>query len=66
MAVTAAGARSVGELLGLIGDGGQPEYLMFWGHQPPGAGGVGAGCLSQWWPAAFTVDGLSTPRRSIS
>ena len=24
-------------------------------------GGVGAGCLSQWWPAAFTVDGRRFP-----
>lgn len=35
--------------------------MLFWGHQPPPAGGVGKGCLSQWWPAAFTVDGVSYP-----
>jgi hypothetical protein len=39
MAATATGARSVGELLGVIGDGGQAEYLLFWGHRAPGAGG---------------------------
>ena len=61
MAISAADARTVDQLLGVIRDGGQPRYLLFWGHQPPPAGGVGKGCLSQWWPAAFTVDGVSYP-----
>jgi hypothetical protein len=61
MALTAAGARSVDELLEVIGAGGQPGYLLFWGHQPPVGGGVGRGCLSQWWPAPFTVDGRAYP-----
>jgi ribA/ribD-fused uncharacterized protein len=59
MTVTAAGVRTVEELLGCILDGARPEYLMFWGHRPPASGGAGKGCLSQWWPAAFTVAGLS-------
>jgi ribA/ribD-fused uncharacterized protein len=33
------------------------KYLFFWGHQPNPDGSVGTGCLSQWWPAPFTVDG---------
>jgi hypothetical protein len=57
----AADARTVDELLGVIRDGGQPKYLLFWGHQPASDGGVGKGCLSQWWPAAFTVDGVHYP-----
>lgn len=61
MAATATGARSVGELLGVIGDGGQAEYLLFWGHRAPEAGGAGTGCLSQWWPASFTSDGVTYP-----
>lgn len=61
MAVTAADARTVDQLLSAIRDGGQPKYLLFWGHQPPPAGGTGKDCLSQWWPAAFTVDGVSYP-----
>ena len=61
MAMAAADARTVDQLLSVIHDGGQPKYLLFWGHQPPPAGGVGKGCLSQWWPAAFTVDGVSYP-----
>jgi len=61
MAATAADARDVDDLLAFIQDGGQPEYLLFWGHRPPATGGVGRGCLSQWWPAPFTVDGLAYP-----
>jgi ribA/ribD-fused uncharacterized protein len=36
---------------------GRVKFLFFWGHQPERDGRVGAGCLSQWWPAPFTVDG---------
>lgn len=58
MTDTAADVRSTDQLLRFIRDGGQPKYLLFWGHQPPTAGGVGKECLSQWWPAAFAVDGI--------
>ena len=61
MAAAAADARTVGELLSVIRDGRQPKYLLFWGHQPMSEDGVGKGCLSQWWPAAFTVDGVDYP-----
>lgn len=41
---------------------GKPINLRpFWGHRPPARGGVGPGCLSQWWPAEFTVDGVAYP-----
>ena len=53
--------RNADQLRLLIRDGAQPKYLPFWGHRPPPAGGVGRGCLSQWWPAAFTIDGLVYP-----
>lgn len=33
------------------------KYLFFWGHRPPPGGGVGKGCLSQWWPCTFVVEG---------
>jgi ribA/ribD-fused uncharacterized protein len=36
------------------------SVLPFWGHRPT-RGGVGIGCLSQWWPAEFTVDGVRYP-----
>jgi ribA/ribD-fused uncharacterized protein len=57
MAVTAADVRTVDQLVRFILDGGQPKYLTFWGHQPLPTGQAGKGCLSQWWPSAFTVDG---------
>lgn len=50
--------RSRAELAALTASGVRPRYLMFWGHRPPRDGGVGSGCLSQWWPSAFTVDGV--------
>jgi ribA/ribD-fused uncharacterized protein len=34
------------------------KFLYFWGHQPERDGSVGAGCLSQWAPVSFTVDGI--------
>lgn len=33
------------------------KFLFFWGHRPQRDGSIGAGCLSQWWPAPFVVDG---------
>mgnify|MGYP001333700914 CR=1 FL=1 len=52
---------SVADLTTFITRGGTVEFLFFWGHRPPRDGGVGAGCLSQWWPADFTVDGVRFP-----
>jgi hypothetical protein len=34
------------------------KYLFFWGHTPKKPGPAGAECLSQWYPAAFEVDGV--------
>ena len=59
MTVSAADARTVDQLLGFLRDGGQPDFLTFWGHRPPPSGGVGKGCFSQWWPVTFTVDGVT-------
>lgn len=50
-------ARSVGELIAAF-DGERVKYLPFWGHQPRPDGVIGVGCLSQWWPVQFTVDGV--------
>ena len=41
--------------------GQQTKFLFFWGHQPQPDGTVGRGCLSQWWPAPFTVDRVTYP-----
>ncbi|MEV4249538.1 NADAR family protein [Streptosporangium canum] len=48
---------SIAEALTAERDGLRLRYLFFWGHQPSRGGGVGAGCLSQWWEVAFTADG---------
>lgn len=51
-------ARSREELAALLAAGARPKWLMFWGHRPQRDGSVGPGALSQWWPSAFTVDGV--------
>ncbi|MGY1867750.1 MULTISPECIES: NADAR family protein [Nocardia] len=42
-----------------LATGERVKYLPFWGHQPRKDGTIGASCLSQWWPAEFTVDGAT-------
>ncbi|MFI6916570.1 NADAR family protein [Streptosporangium sp. NPDC050284] len=56
--VKAVEARDVAGLAEAARGGERIKYLMFWGHRPPRSGGVGTGCLSQWWPADFVVDGV--------
>lgn len=34
------------------------KFLFFWGHQPSANGEITSSCFSQWWPSAFTVDGI--------
>ncbi|MEV0791542.1 NADAR family protein [Kribbella sp. NPDC050459] len=46
------------DLQQLIASGERVKYLYFWGHQPQRDGSIGPGCLSQWWPSEFTVDGV--------
>ncbi|WP_354640250.1 NADAR family protein [Kitasatospora camelliae] len=55
---TPTDARTHEELIALVAAGARPKYLLFWGHQPERDGRIGSGSLSQWWPAAFTVDGV--------
>src|SRR5262245_59383481 len=33
------------------------DVLASKGHKPSPNGSIGIGCLSQWWPQPFTVDG---------
>lgn len=35
------------------------RYLFFWRHQARADGSIGEGCLSQWWPSVFTVEGVA-------
>ena len=54
-------ARTPHDLAAAIRGGAQPQWLMFWGHRPEPDGSVGAGCLSQWYPAAFTIEQIAYP-----
>src|SRR4051812_24505889 len=49
--------RSLAELTAAHARGERAKFLFFWGHQPEPDGQIGAGCLSQWWPASFALDG---------
>ncbi|MGW4216070.1 NADAR family protein [Streptomyces bacillaris] len=49
----------IDELLADVAQGKRVKYLPFWGHRPRPDGRLGAGCLSQWWPSPFTVDGVA-------
>ncbi len=44
-------------LIKRIEAGEQFSYLCFWGHSVPKDGSIGKTCLSQWYPAAFKVEG---------
>ncbi len=46
------------ELLRQLALGSAPTYLCFWGHESPAPDTVDAACLSQWYPAAFEVEGI--------
>jgi ribA/ribD-fused uncharacterized protein len=37
------------------------EYVFFWGDTPNRDGTIGPSCLSQWFHAPFTVDGVRYP-----
>jgi ribA/ribD-fused uncharacterized protein len=49
---------SVEDLAAAVAGGVRVKYLFFWGHRPGPDGRITASCLSQWWPASFTVDGV--------
>lgn len=50
--------RNRDELVRFLDGGGAVDFLLFWGHTPKTSTSVDASCLSQWFPRAFTVDGL--------
>jgi ribA/ribD-fused uncharacterized protein len=49
------------DLLRAVQAGFRPRYLFFWGHRPLPNGQIGNPCFSQWWSAAFSVDGVRYP-----
>jgi ribA/ribD-fused uncharacterized protein len=48
-------------LIAFIRRGNRAKYVFFWGHTAPPGGGAGKHCLSQWWPAPFSIDGCTYP-----
>jgi 7-cyano-7-deazaguanine synthase len=56
-----APARALHALRRAAQAGAWVKYLCFWGHTDQRPGEVTPACLSQWYPAAFEVDGLRYP-----
>ncbi|MGW4487545.1 NADAR family protein [Amycolatopsis sp. NPDC004368] len=53
--------QTLDELCRALDRGRRFKYLPFWSHKPDPGNRIGAGCLSQWWPAHFEVDGHIFP-----
>jgi ribA/ribD-fused uncharacterized protein len=51
--------RTAADVIRLVDAGERVKYVYFWGNKPRPDGSIGTGCLSQWWPTAFTVDGIT-------
>ncbi len=51
--------NKIDELTQQVNRGDRLKWLLFWGHRPHPDGRLSASCLSQWWPAPFTVDGVA-------
>ncbi len=49
--------RDIQELIRHVGAGRRVEYLFFWGHQVEPDGAITKSCLSNWYPAPFTLNG---------
>ncbi|MGG8409690.1 NADAR family protein [Streptomyces sp. 12297] len=47
--------EKIDKLIEQVNAGTRVKWLPFWGHRPRPDGTLGPSCLSQWWPAPFTV-----------
>jgi ribA/ribD-fused uncharacterized protein len=61
MKPSTAEARSVKELIAMVKRGAHPKYVFFWGHKPKVPGRLDQSCLSNWFPAAFVLEGMRYP-----
>jgi ribA/ribD-fused uncharacterized protein len=52
---------SIDWLKGQVAKGTEIKYNFFWGHTPKIPGATDKSCLSQWFPAVFTVEGIVYP-----
>lgn len=50
--------RTVEQLMDAIRQGVHPKYVFFWGHTPKTPDKIDEACLSNWFPAGFTLDGV--------
>jgi ribA/ribD-fused uncharacterized protein len=48
-------------LVAAVEQGYRPKFVFFWHEDPRHPGRVGEECLSQWYPAAFEIDGITYP-----
>jgi ribA/ribD-fused uncharacterized protein len=53
--------RSVKELIQFTQTGKRVKYVFFWGHRQQQSGHISKSCLSNWYPAPFTVKGILYP-----
>lgn len=49
----------LGTLQERVRAGWSPKYVFFWGHTGSPQRGVGKECFSQWYPAGFTLEGVT-------
>jgi len=54
-----ASIRDRASLVAWQASGERLKWLHFWGHTAPASGAIGPHVLSQWWPAAFVVEGVT-------
>jgi ribA/ribD-fused uncharacterized protein len=54
-------ARSADDLKTIVATGTRPKYVFFWGHTPKVRGLIDQSCLSNWFPAKFSVGGIEYP-----
>ena len=52
---------SINWLQNQIEQGAQLDYLFFWGHTQKQEGSIDKSCFSQWYPAAFSKNGINYP-----
>ena len=53
-------SKQINDLIALQEQGQVLDYLCFWGHKQAGQG-IDKSCLSQWFPAAFSIDAVRYP-----
>jgi ribA/ribD-fused uncharacterized protein len=59
--VTTGTPLSTADLLDGLAKKQRYKYVFFWGDTPNRDGSIDASCLSQWYQAPFTVDGIRYP-----